>query len=228
MKRVKQSAEIGFESYDKTISKVRSKKWSTPLAKTMSFTGHILKFVGNGVSFVGMLGSALTVGSKVLNPDPTVKDIIENSEIIRAQIQSGFDDISDELGSIHIQLEDLRKIAQITLNLIAELKFVEGLKRVEAYCKNVYRNKTLDGIISYIDRTSSFFFEIQTDATQHFDEDKLSGYMKFLAEQEGIEKCFEFFNYAMALRSQFLNVLVLYHSYNNELDMVSKSFNYFE
>ena len=84
----------------------------------------------------------LTVGSKVLNPDPTLKDIIENSEIVQAQIQAGFDDISDKLGSIQIQLEDLRKIAQKMLNL-AELKFVEGLKRVEAYWKNVYRNKTL-------------------------------------------------------------------------------------
>ena len=109
----------------------------------MSFTGHILKFVGEGVPFVGMLGSALTVGSKVLNPDPTLKDIIENSEIVQAQIQAGFDDMSDKLESIQIQLEDLRKIAQKTLNLIAELKFVEGLKRVEAYWKNVYRNKTL-------------------------------------------------------------------------------------
>ena len=63
----------------------------------MSFTGHILKFVGKGVPFVGMLGSALTVGSKVLNPDPTLKDIIENSEIVQAQIQAGFDDISDKL-----------------------------------------------------------------------------------------------------------------------------------
>ena len=82
MKRVKQSAEVGFETYEKTISKVRSKKWSTPLAKTMSFTGHILKFAGKGVPFVGILGSALTIGSKVINPDPTLKDIIENSEII--------------------------------------------------------------------------------------------------------------------------------------------------
>ena len=113
----------------------------------------------------------LTVGSKVLNPDPTLKDIIENSEIVQAQIQAGFDDISDKLGSIQIQLEDLRKIAQKTLNLIAELKFVEGLKRVEAYCKNVYRNKTLLEIIEYIDSSKNFFIEIQTDATQHFDDE---------------------------------------------------------
>ena len=105
------------------------------------------------------------------------------------------------------------------LNL-AELKFVEGLKRVEAYCKNVYRNKTLLEIIEYIDSSKNFFIEIQTDATQHFDEERLTGYMKFLAEEESVEKCFEFFKYALALRSPYLNVLVLYHSYKNNLNMV--------
>ena len=194
-----------------------STKRSTTLAKSMAFTVHILKFVGKGVPFVGMLGSALTVGSKVLDPDSTLKDIIENNEIVQAQIPAGFDDISDD---IQLQLEDLRKIAEKTLNLIAEFKVVEGLKRVEAYCRNVYKNKTLLEIIEYIDSSKNFFIEIQTDATQHFDEEKLIGYMKFLAEEVGIERCFEFFNYALALRSQYLNVLVLYHSYKNDLDMV--------
>ena len=48
-------------------------------------------------------------------------------------------------------------------------------------------------------------------------------YMKFLAEEQGLDKCFEFFNYAMGLKSQFLNVLVLYHSYKNEFDIVRLS-----
>ena len=212
--------QIGIEKYQETISKLRSKKWSTPLANSMSFTGHILKFVGKGVPFVGILGSALTVGSKVLNPDPSLKDVIENSEIIRAQIQLGFDDISENFGNIQNQLDDIRKTAQKTLHLIAEMKWVDGLRRVEAYCKNICAVTTLNKIIEFIDSSKNFFIEIKTDATQHFDEEKLTEYMKFLAEEQDIEKCFEFFNYAMALKSQFLNILVLYHSYNNELDVV--------
>ena len=63
--------------------------------------------------------------------------------------------------------------------------------------------------------------EIQTDATMHFDEEKLSEYMTFLKEEQGIDECFQFFNYAMGLKSQFLSVLVLYHSYNNNLNEVN-------
>ena len=54
------------EKYQAAITKVRSKRWSGPLGKTMSFTGHILKLAGkSGAPFAGMLGSALIVGSQV-------------------------------------------------------------------------------------------------------------------------------------------------------------------
>ena len=197
--------------------KVRSTKWAGHLGKTLSFTGHILNFAGNsGAPFVGMLGSALVVGSNVLNPDPTLNDI----EQVKAQIEIGFKDVSDKLDSIQHQIEDLRKMALKTLSMIAEMKFKDGLKRVQAYCKTISVMKNLEDIINYIDKSFNFFVEIQTDATQHFDEEKLSEYMTLLSKDQGIEECFQFFNYAMALKSQFLSVLVLYHSYKNNLDQV--------
>ena len=229
VKKVKKIAVGGQEKYDAAIFKVRSKKWSGPLGKTMSFTGHILNFAAKGgAPFVGMLGSALIVGSKVLNPDPTVEDIVDSKNLIQEQIEIGFKDVSDRLGAIQHQLEDLRKTAQKTLNLIAEMRWKDGLKRVEAYCKNIFVMNNLSDIIDHITASYNFFVEIQTDATQHFDEEKLSAYMTFLVKEQGIDECFQFFNYAMGLKSQFLSVLVLYHSYNNNLRQVNtKWFNSF-
>ena len=91
---------------------------------------------------------------------------------------------------------------------------------MKAFCKDIYAKKSLSSIISYIDKSGAFFFEIRNDATQHFDEDKLEEYMDFLIEEKGIQECINFYNYAMALRSQFLSILVLYHSFKNELDEV--------
>ena len=143
-KKVKKFVVIGQEKYDAAIFKVRSKKWSGPLGKTMSFTGHVLNFAGkSGAPFVGMLGSALVVGSKVLNPDPTLADIVESKDIIKAQVEIGFNHVSDKLDAIQNQLEDLRKTAQKTLSLMAEMKWKDGLKRVQAYCKNVFVKKNL-------------------------------------------------------------------------------------
>ena len=67
-----------IRSYENTLYKVRSKKWAHPLGKAMSITGHILKMAGKwGAPFTGILGSALTVGSKLLNPDPNVARYID-------------------------------------------------------------------------------------------------------------------------------------------------------
>ena len=92
--------------------------------------------------------------------------------------------------------------------------------KVKAFCKDIYAKKSLSSIISYIDKSGAFFFEICNDATQHFEEDKLEEYMDFLIEEKGIQECIDFYNYAMALRSQFLSILVLYHSSKDELDEV--------
>ena len=109
-----------------------------------------------------------------------------------------------------------------------EMRWKDGLKRVQAYCKNIFVMNNLADIIDHIAASYNFFVEIQTDATQHFDEEKLSEYMTFLVKEQGIDECFQFFNYAMGLKSQFLSVLVLYHSYNNNLRQVNtKWFNNF-
>ena len=123
--------------------------------------------------------------------------------------------------SVSDQIEDLCKIAQKTLNLIAEMKWKDGLKRVEAYCKNIFSMKDPNEIVTFIDKSFNFFVEIQTDATQHFDLEKLCDYMKFLTEEQGIDECLQFFNYAMGLKCQFLSVLVFYHSYKDEQDQVN-------
>ena len=93
-------------------------------------------------------------------------------------------------------------------------------KRVEAYCKKIYSKKSLTGIICHIDASYNFFIEIQTDAAQHFDEEKLIDYMNFLNKEQGIQECIDFYNYAMALQCQFLSVLTLYYSYKNDFDEV--------
>ena len=231
-----------MEKYNASLNKVRSKKWAAPLGKTIAFTGHILKFAGkSGAPFVGILGSAIVVSSKVLNPDITdskiegavnkvesiqnqmdnnFSEVYDKFDVVQVKVQEGFNEVLDKLTANQRVVEDLRNTAQKTLGMIAEMKWKDGLKRVEAYCKNIYSKKKLQGIINYIDASFNFFVEIQCDATQYFDNEKIESYMDFLIEEQGIEECIEFYMYAMALRSQFLSILVLYHSFKNDLDEV--------
>ena len=143
-------------------------------------------------------------------------DAISDKLDIKDQIEDVFNAISDKLGTAQLQVENLRKIAQKTLLLVGELKWREGLKRIEAYCKFIHQKGSLKTIITYIDSSFNFFVEIQTDATQHFDEEKLKEYMVFLVNEEGIQPCINFYNYVMALRCQFNTILTLYHCYKDE------------
>ena len=187
----------------------------------MSFTGTILTIAGGcGAPFVGPLGSALTIGSNVLNPDDGFDEVFQELETIQNLVEERFNEVSQELKIIQNQINDLHKTATENLLLTADIKWEEGLRKVKAYCKNIYAKKSLASIISNIDKSGAFFFEIQNDATQHFDEDKLEEYMDFLTKKKGIQECITFYNYAMALQSQFLSILVLYHSFKNELEEV--------
>ena len=154
----------------------------------MSFTGTILTFAGGcGAPFVGPLGSALTIGSNVLNPDDGSDEVFQELETIQNLVEERFNEVSQELKIIQNQINDLQKTATKNLDITAQIKWEEGLKRVEAFCKNIYARESLASIIFYIDKCCAFFYEIQNDATQHFDEDKLEEYMDFLTEEKGIK-----------------------------------------
>ena len=195
------------EKYSAIAMKLKSQEWSQPLGRTMSFTGNILIFAGNcGVPIVGALGSALEFGANLLNPDTSLQD--------------RFSEVFQNFGTVQNHIDNLEKTVKTNLLITADIKWEEGLNRVNAYCKNIYAKKTPHSIISYIDQPGALFL-IQTDATQHFDEEKLMAYMNFLTEEKGIQECIEFYNYAMALRSQFLSILVLYYSFKNDPDEVN-------
>ena len=77
-----------------------------PLAKILLsnlytvITGHILKLAGKwGAPFNGILGCALTVGSKLLNPNPNVASCLSVTHI-----EDGFKEVSNNLPIIQIQV----------------------------------------------------------------------------------------------------------------------------
>ena len=65
-------AQKAIGPYDTIIARIRMTTWSGPLGKTMSFTGNLLRLAGDGgAPFVGALGSALLIGSKLLIHGPS-------------------------------------------------------------------------------------------------------------------------------------------------------------
>ena len=72
---VKQTAIETKQHVDEALVKVRSQTWSEPLGKACSVTGSIVSGLGNFVPGLGILGGALSLGSKVLNPTTSMNDV---------------------------------------------------------------------------------------------------------------------------------------------------------
>ena len=89
------------KSADESLAKVRGKKWSKPLGKTLGVTGKIVTTIGAAVPGVGILGSALSMGATLLNPEPTLKDL-----------QKSMNEMKQELKSITETDEDLKAILE--------------------------------------------------------------------------------------------------------------------
>ena len=72
---VKQTTANTKEYVDEALTKVRAKTWSEPLGKACAVTGGIVSGLGNFVPGLGVIGGALSLGSKVLNPAATINDV---------------------------------------------------------------------------------------------------------------------------------------------------------
>ena len=64
------------------FTQVRGKTWSEPLGKACAVTGGIVSGMGNFVPGLGIVGGALSMGSKVLNPAATINDVRREQVII--------------------------------------------------------------------------------------------------------------------------------------------------
>ena len=71
----KQTAIETKQHVDEALVKVRSQTWSEPLGKACSVTGSIVSGLGNFVPGLGILGGALCLGSKMLNPSASMNDV---------------------------------------------------------------------------------------------------------------------------------------------------------
>ena len=65
-----------------SFTQVRGKTWSEPLGKACAVTGGIVSGMGNFVPGLGIVGGALSMGSKVLNPAATINDVRREQVII--------------------------------------------------------------------------------------------------------------------------------------------------
>ena len=89
------------KSVDKSLEKVRKKPWAEPLGKAMSITGKIVSECGNFIPGAGIIGGALSFGSSMLNPEPTMEELKKQLD----EVNEGMKSISTENAMIRGLME---------------------------------------------------------------------------------------------------------------------------
>ena len=74
---------------------------------------------------------------------------------------------------------------------------------------------------------SNFAFELQTDATAKLNPARIREYLEIIRDFSGTEMCTVVFHYVIIVLGKYLQMMVAYHVYNEELDGVTDEFNHF-
>ena len=132
-------------SVNKSLEKVQKKSWAEPLGKALNVTGTIVSECGNFIPGAGIIGGALSFGSSLLNPEPSLQDMIEQLDDLKIGLQT----ISTDNATVRALIEESMK------NEICKLE-----------AKIV--NPPLE-LRSDFEKIKSEMFDIMLDVQQHHD-----------------------------------------------------------
>ena len=83
-------------SVTNSLEKVQKKPWAEPLGQTMSITGKIVSACGDflpvagiiGGAGAGIIGGALSFGSSLLNPEPTLQELKKQLDVVNKGLKT--------------------------------------------------------------------------------------------------------------------------------------------
>ena len=111
MKKVLDEASNKMSYVKEGISKVRSKPWAEPVGIAMGATASICGSL-NFVPGMGIIGGALKMGSSLLNPAPSLADLVRSQQQLEANLSEATgvlkDIIEQKLGEIKNEMQQPR------------------------------------------------------------------------------------------------------------------------
>ena len=136
--KVKQVSIETKQHVDAALATVRGQTWSEPLGKACSVTGGIVKAIGNFVPGFGILGGALSLGSKLLNPKATRNDlerakgksigtgsgeVREDLEEVKAEVKELIRDVQQFSQSVGQEIKDMKDVVNRTFDIVVDTHY---------------------------------------------------------------------------------------------------------
>lgn len=143
-------ASEGMSFVKDGLEKVRSKPWAEPVGAALGATASICNGLGQFVPGLGIVGGAVNIGSKLLNPAPTLADIKKTEKEILKQLdgQTGMikdlleeklEAVREEMKNPHSEvLEDLQLVKkEVQVSASAMTHHMQNIGKEMVDMKNI-------------------------------------------------------------------------------------------
>ena len=81
--------------------------------------------------------------------------------------------------------------------------------------------------LNNLDQLSSYAFELQVNAIQNLDPDRIKEYLSMVMHHSGVETCRAILHYVIIVMAKYLQIMVAYHIHTKDTDSVQKDFEKF-
>ena len=83
-----------------------------------------------GVPVIGLVGQALSVGADLLSDSGT--EIVQIDSQLGRNLQQTLNKLSKKMDVISEGIDDIKKIAEATQQLVADIRYKDGIEKIDA------------------------------------------------------------------------------------------------
>ena len=199
------------------------------MGKALAVTGHILGLAGEaGVPVIGLVGTALKIGADLLSEDQGYdghQEVIASNTEVKKIVQKSFKEISKTMDIVTKEINEVKVVAYKTLDLASGLRYKAGVENIDADFETLMDGaNNLEITLGLFD---NYIIELQTNAKQHLNPEKIGEYFCLLNSLKEYEKCASFFTYVVAIRAKYLHMMSVYYIYKGDTERVQNEFESF-
>ena len=173
----------------------------------------------------GKIKGALNLGGALLNPDPTLADLRRAKEDIQEEVRGSFKEVAQEMSEIRDEFSDVRDNVEVLMEIVTEQEFKRGIEEVES--NHEYFLKGVENLEKTIEEFKPQAVLFQTAFKRNFRIKKLFNYLKIVKSREGNDACEQFYQELLSAYGKFLQIIVIYLTFNGEHHRIEKLFRKF-
>ena len=216
------------------------------LAMALNVTGTLMSVAGGvGVPYVGLVGTAVKMGGKLLTPDEEAMDKAENNkneknlkaikensgankenlDAIKEILESSFSEMKEKFSDIKTQMESVEKRAVKSFEMLKQIAYMDGIENIAAAYK-VFFTKSKQGLSKRIEQFQSHRFELEKQYVQHFNTRKIGQFLNLLKDEgeDGPFCALSMFHHVVTVEAQYLQMMAICHIEEQDMEGLVQRF----